>query len=79
MSDSSLKLSPKEIELPNSNLSPTTSSLADFNNSQKSFIAHVFQPPADSSDLIQLPQEMQIYLIGALSHRYLKEVNNHSV
>jgi hypothetical protein len=34
----------------------------------------VFQPPVNTDDLIVLPQEMQIYLIGALSNRYLKEV-----
>ena len=34
----------------------------------------LFQPPSNTDDLIQLPQEMQIYLIGALSNRYLKEV-----
>lgn len=33
-----------------------------------------FQPPKNTEDLIQLPQEMQIYLIGALSNRYLKEL-----
>jgi len=33
-----------------------------------------FQPPIDTSHLITLPQEMQIYLIGALSNRYLKEL-----
>ena len=34
----------------------------------------VFRPPLDTAELIQLPQEMQIYLIGALSNRYSKEV-----
>lgn len=38
---------------------------------RKSFI---YQLPSNKEDLIQLPQEMQIYLIGALSNRYLKEV-----
>ena len=33
-----------------------------------------FQPPSVSNEQITLPQEMQIYLIGALSNRYLKEV-----
>lgn len=33
-----------------------------------------FQPPHHTSHLITLPQEMQIYLIGALSNRYLKEL-----
>lgn len=34
----------------------------------------VFEPSFDTKDLLQLPQEMQIYLIGALSNRYLKEI-----
>jgi hypothetical protein len=38
-------------------------------------INSLFQPPSNTEDLIQLPQEMQIYLIGALSNRYLKEVS----
>ena len=29
---------------------------------------------AADSDLISMPQEMQIYLYGALSNRYFKEV-----
>ena len=33
-----------------------------------------FQPPTNSVDLLPLTQEMQIYLIGPLSNRYLKEV-----
>lgn len=33
-----------------------------------------YQPPSNLDNLIPLPQEMQIYLIGALSNRYLKEV-----
>lgn len=34
-----------------------------------------FSPPSASDDLIPIPQEMQIYLFGALSSRYLKEVD----
>ena len=34
-----------------------------------------FMPPVDSTDLLPIPQEMQIYLFGALSNRYLKEVS----
>ena len=52
--------------------SPTTS--LNENSLTKSWISPVFQPPADMSEAIQMPQEMQIYLIGALSNRYLKEV-----
>ena len=33
-----------------------------------------FSPPVSTSDLLQVPQEMQIYLFGALSSRYLREV-----
>lgn len=33
-----------------------------------------YQPPSNLDNLIPLPQEMQIYLIGALSNRYLKEL-----
>ena len=33
-----------------------------------------FTPPAINCDLQQVPQEMQIYLFGALSGRYLKEL-----
>lgn len=33
-----------------------------------------FVPPVASNDLLPMPQEMQIYLVGALSNRYLKEL-----
>jgi ubiquitin carboxyl-terminal hydrolase 9/24 len=33
-----------------------------------------FVPPVASNDSLQMPQEMQIYLVGALSNRYLKEL-----
>jgi ubiquitin carboxyl-terminal hydrolase 9/24 len=33
-----------------------------------------FFPPTFGSDLLQVPQEMKIYLFGALSGRYLKEL-----
>jgi hypothetical protein len=35
-----------------------------------------FTPPNNSADLLPIPQEMQIYLFGVLSSRYLKEVPN---
>jgi len=47
-------------------------------NGQQQNSPPVFKAPVESDELIQLPQEMQIYLIGALSNRYLKEVDMRS-
>jgi hypothetical protein len=41
--------------------------LADESNS-------AYLPPKNTDDLISIPQEMQIYLFGVLSSRFLKEV-----
>lgn len=64
-------------ELDFSDRSPQSSSQVD-SILQKNLLSPVnspvFQPPSDTADLIQLPQEVQIYLIGALSNRYLKEL-----
>lgn len=47
----------------------TTASLSD-----KFTKFHFFSPPQSTADLLPIPQEMQIYLFGVLSSRYLKEV-----
>ncbi len=54
-----------------------TSILADIANPSASNNAAArvpFQPPVFSEDLLQVPQEVQIYLFGALSSKYLREV-----
>ena len=66
----------------NENIKEINTDIYDSNNMFKKNLdndsfktsSFVFQPPVNTDDLIVLPQEMQIYLIGALSNRYLKEV-----
>jgi len=68
----------KELDFSEHSPQPSSSAQLDLlmhKSSHQQNSPPVFKPPVESEDLIQLPQEMQIYLIGALSNRYLKEVN----
>lgn len=51
---------------------PSTSALLSTDKQSSRFM--FFSPPVSTADLLAVPQEMQIYLFGVLSSRYLKEV-----
>ena len=58
-----------ETEAPSQDQGSLNDSNLDIKNAE-----FKFSPPTFGSDLLQVPQEMQIYLFGALSSRYLKEL-----